>query len=138
MKTTDLVDWLASEMVRYDVKPEAEAFDLSHILKAHDMWRKGQITALPYVRFAMGAKNATPADRDVFDDYIHTVDRLFGPVAAWCAAGIGLAQPTLNEWSVSAVGHARTGLEANVWWDKDTLAPSSAALGARVVDPRGK
>jgi 3-keto-5-aminohexanoate cleavage enzyme len=28
----DLVDWLASEMIAYDVKPEVEAFDLSHIL----------------------------------------------------------------------------------------------------------
>ena len=30
----DLVDWLASEMLRYDVKPEIEAFDLSHIFQA--------------------------------------------------------------------------------------------------------
>lgn len=26
----DLVDWLAAEMIRYDIKPEVEAFDLSH------------------------------------------------------------------------------------------------------------
>ena len=35
----DLVDWLAAEMLAHDVKPEIEAFDLSHILKAHQMWR---------------------------------------------------------------------------------------------------
>jgi 3-keto-5-aminohexanoate cleavage enzyme len=29
----DLVDWLASEMLAHDVKPEIEAFDLSHILR---------------------------------------------------------------------------------------------------------
>lgn len=130
----DLVDWLASEMVTYGVKPEVEAFDLSHILKAHDMWRKGQITALPYVQFVMGVKNAMPADRDVFDYYIHTVKRLFGPNALWCAAGIGPAQLTLNEWSVSSGGHARTGLEDNVRLDRDTLAPSNAALVKRVAD----
>jgi 3-keto-5-aminohexanoate cleavage enzyme len=130
----DLVDWLASEMITYGVKPEVEAFDLSHILKAHDMWRKGQITALPYVQFVMGVKNAMPADRDVFDYYIHTVKRLFGPDAPWCAAGIGPAQLTLNEWSVSSGGHARTGLEDNVRLDRDTLAPSNAALVKRVTD----
>jgi 3-keto-5-aminohexanoate cleavage enzyme len=130
----DLVDWLASEMVSYGVKPEVEAFDLSHILKAHDMWKKGQITALPYVQFVMGVKNAMPADRDVFDYYIHTVKRLFGPNAPWCAAGIGPAQYTLNQWSVAAGGHARTGLEDNVRLDRDTLAPSNAALVARVTD----
>ena len=92
----DLVDWLAAEMITHGVKPEVEAFDLSHILKAHEMWRKGQIAALPYVQFVMGVKNAMPADRDVFDYYIHTVRRLFGADVHWCAAGIGPAQLTLT------------------------------------------
>src|SRR6478752_1299285 len=39
----DLVDWLASEMVRYDVKPEIEAFDLSMIFQAAAMQRAGKI-----------------------------------------------------------------------------------------------
>ena len=130
----DLVDWLAAEMITHAVKPEVEAFDLSHIFKAHAMWQAGQIAALPYVQFVMGVKNAMPADRDVFDYYIHTVHRLFGPDAPWCAAGIGPAQLTLNEWSVSAGGHARTGLEDNVRLTRDTLAPSNAALVRRVTD----
>jgi len=130
----DLVDWLASEMAAYDVKPEIEAFDLSHILKAHEMWKKGQITGLPYVQFVMGVKNAMPADREVFDYYIKTVHRLFGADAPWCAAGIGPNQIVLNEWAVSSGGHARTGLEDNVRLDKTTLAPSNAALVQRVVD----
>ena len=129
-----LVDWLAAEMVTYGVKPEVEAFDLSHILKAHDMWSKGQIIERPYVQFVMGVKNAMPADRDVFDYYIKTVHRLFGHDAPWCAAGIGPAQLTLNEWSVAAGGHARTGLEDNVRLNKHTLAPSNAALVRRVTD----
>lgn len=130
----DLVDWLASEMKTYNVMPEVEAFDLSHILKAHQMWQAGQIARRPYVQFVMGVKNAMPADREVFDYYIRTVHRLFGPDAPWCAAGIGPNQIVLNEWSVSAGGHARTGLEDNVRLDRDRLAPSNAALVRRVVD----
>jgi 3-keto-5-aminohexanoate cleavage enzyme len=129
----DLVDWLAAEMVKYEVKPEIEAFDLSHILKAHQMWKSGQITARPYVQFVMGVKNAMPADRHVFDYYVETVHRLFGPDTPWCAAGIGPAQLTLNEWAVSSGGHARTGLEDNVRLDRDTLAPSNAALVERLA-----
>jgi uncharacterized protein (DUF849 family) len=129
----DLVDWLASEMQTYGVMPEIEAFDLSHILKAKDMWDKGQLSRRPYVQFVMGVKNAMPADRAVFDYYIQTVHRLFGADAPWCAAGIGPAQIVLNDWAVSAGGHARTGLEDNVRLDKDTLAPSNAALVRRVV-----
>lgn len=130
----DLVDWLAAEMVTHGVKPEIEAFDLSHILKAHEMWKKGQITDLPYVQFVMGVKNAMPADREVFEYYIKTVHRLFGTDAPWCAAGIGPNQIVLNDWAVSSGGHARTGLEDNVRLDKTTLAPSNAALVRRVVD----
>lgn len=130
----DLVDWLAAEMLTYGVKPEIEAFDLSHILKAADMAKRGQLVGTPYVQFVMGVKNAMPADRDVFDYYIHTVKRLFGPDAPWCAAGIGPNQIVLNEWAISSGGHARTGLEDNVRLDKSTLAPSNAALNRRAVD----
>jgi 3-keto-5-aminohexanoate cleavage enzyme len=129
----DLIDWLAAEMSRYDVMPEIECFDLSHILKAADMKRKGQIKGTPYVQFVMGVKNAMPVDRHVFDYYIQTVHRLFGPDAPWCAAGIGPAQIVLNDWAVSSGGHARTGLEDNVRLDRDTLAPSNAALVQRVT-----
>ena len=130
----DLVDWLADDMIRHDVTPEIEAFDLSHILKAHQMWQAGLLAKRPYVQFVMGVKNAMPADRDVFDYYIHTVKRLFGADAPWCAAGIGPQQIALNEWAVAAGGHARTGLEDNVRLDRHTLAPSNAALVRRVVE----
>ena len=129
----DLVDWLASEMLKYNIKPEVEAFDLSHIFKAKEMADKGQIAGTPYVQFVMGVKNAMPVDRDVFDYYVHTVHRLFGPNAPWCAAGIGANQIVLNEWAISSGGHVRTGLEDNVKLDRDTLAPSNAALVKRAV-----
>ena len=130
----DLIDWLASEMITYDIKPEIEAFDLSHILMAAQMHERGQIRATPYVQFVMGVKNAMPADREVFDFYVRTVRRLFGTDAPWCAAGIGAQQIVLNEWSISNGGHARTGLEDNVRLDRDNLAPSNAALVKRTVE----
>lgn len=130
----DLVEWLASEMRAYDVKPEIEAFDLSHIFQAKAMQERGELLGTPYVQFVMGVKNAMPVDREVFDFYIHTVKRLFGTGAPWCAAGIGPNQIVVNEWAVSSGGHARTGLEDNVRIDRDTLAPSNAALVGRVVD----
>ena len=130
----DLVDWLAAQMASHGVMPEIEAFDLSHILQAHAMWRDGRLTARPYVQFVMGVRNAMPVDRDVFDYYRATVRRLFGTNAPWCAAGIGANQIVLNEWAVASGGHARTGLEDNVRLDRTRLAPSNAALVRRVVE----
>jgi uncharacterized protein (DUF849 family) len=129
----DLVDWLASEMRTHHVKPEIEAFDLSHIHQAAAMNRDGRIPGKLYVQFVMGVKNAMPVDRDVFDYYIKTVERL-APDAEWCAAGIGQHQLTLNEWCISSGGHTRTGLEDNIRLDRNTLAPSNAALVKRAAD----
>ena len=129
----NLVDWLAKEMHKYDIKPEIEAFDLSHIHHAALMKRDGRLSGRIYVQFVMGVKNAMPTDKDVFDYYIKTVERLL-PSAEWCAAGIGANQLVVNEWCVSQGGHTRTGLEDNVRLDKTTLVPSNAALVKRVVD----
>ncbi len=129
----DLVDWLASEMLKYDIKPEIEAFDLSHVFQAVKMQNDGRLKGPLYVQFVMGVKNAMPVDKDVFDFYVATLNRL-APDAQWCGAGVGPGQIIVNEWSIAAGGHTRTGLEDNMRIDRNTLAPSNAALVARAAD----
>lgn len=129
----DLVDWLAAQMKAHQVTPEIEAFDLSHIFQAVAMHKDGRLPGKLYVQFVMGVKNAMPADRDVFDFYVRTLGRL-APGTQWCAAGIGRHQLEINDWSIASGGHTRTGLEDNVRLDRETLAPSNAALVERAVD----
>jgi uncharacterized protein (DUF849 family) len=129
----DLVDWLAAEMRAYDIKPEIEAFDLSHIVQAALMARDGRLKSPLYVQFVMGVKNAMPADEEILDFYIRTLKRL-APDALWCGAGIGPNQIVMNEWCIARGGHARTGLEDNVRLDRHRLAPSNAALVRRTVE----
>jgi 3-keto-5-aminohexanoate cleavage enzyme len=80
----------------------------------------------------MGVKNAMPADERVLDFYIETLTRL-SPDARWCAAGIGPAQIVINEWAIGKGGHTRTDMEDNVRIDKNSLAPSNAALVKRAT-----
>lgn len=127
-----LVEWLADEMLKYEIKPEIEAFDLSHIHQAVNLSKQGKLKTPLYVQFVMGVKNSMPADKPTFDFYIETLKRL-APDAQWCGAGIGANQVVLNEWSIAAGGHTRTGLEDNVRLDSATLAPSNAALVERTV-----
>ena len=129
----ELIDWLAGEMLKYAIKPEIEAFDLSMIFSAVAMQQTGKIKGPLHVQFVMGVKNAMPVDRHAFEFYVETLDRL-APDATWTGAGIGKDQITLNRWSLELGGHCRTGLEDNVRWDKATLAPSNAALVKRVAD----
>src|SRR5215469_174980 len=128
----ELVDWLASEMLVHDVKPEIEAFDLSMIFQAVAMQKVSKIKGPLHVQFVMGVKNAMPVDREVFEFYIRTLARL-APGATWTGAGIGRDQLTLVRWSLELSGHCRTGLEDNVRMSRDTLAPSNAALVKQVV-----
>ena len=144
-----LVDWLAAEMAAHGVVPEVECFDLSHVYQAHVRWKDGRLPTSPrgydmerppYVQFVMGIRNAMPADRGAFDAMLAAKERLFGD-APWCAAGIGRHQLELNEWAAEAGGHLRTGLEDNVRLDRDTLAPSNAALvrrAAEIAERRGR
>ena len=129
----ELILWLAEQMRINKVMPEVEAFDLSHIINAIDMHSKGLLYGDLYVQFVMGVKNAMPADETIFKFYVELMQKR-APKSEWCGAGIGANQILVNEWSIKAGGHTRVGLEDNVRLDKETLAPSNAALVKRAVE----
>ncbi len=129
----ELIAMLAEKMLANGVKPEVEAFDLSMIYKAVEMEKAGAIKGPLHVQFVMGVKNAMPVDRPAFEFYVETLRRL-APDATWTGAGIGKDQITLVNWSLELGGNVRTGLEDNIRLDKDTLAPSNAALVKQAVD----
>ena len=129
----ELILWLAEQMRIHKVMPEVEAFDLSHIINAIDMHSKGLLYGDLYVQFVMGVKNAMPADETIFKFYVELMQKRV-PKSEWCGAGIGANQILVNEWSIRAGGHTRVGLEDNVRLDKETLAPSNAALVKRAVE----
>lgn len=129
----DLVDWLALEMRTHGIKPEVEAFDLSMIFQAARMAEDGRIQGPLHVQFVMGVRNAMPVDRRAFEFYVETLRRL-APDATFTGAGIGRDALTLARWSLELGGHCRTGMEDNVRLDRDTLAPSNAALVRQVAE----
>jgi 3-keto-5-aminohexanoate cleavage enzyme len=128
----DLIEWLATRMQELHVKPEIEAFDLSMIFQAARLRERGLIDGPLHVQFVMGIRNAMPVDREVFEFYVRTLQRLV-PGSTWTGAAIGRHQMEVARWSIELGGHCRTGMEDNVRLDRDTLAPSNAALVTEVV-----
>lgn len=123
---------LAGKMRDYGVKPEIEVFDLSMLYQAVRLADEGVLAAPLHVQFVFGVKNAMPAIEHVLHFEVAELKRLM-PAATWTAAGIGRHQLEVNRWCLERGGHCRTGLEDNVRWDKDTLAPSNAALVKRLA-----
>lgn len=63
----DFIEHLAGEMLKYDIKPEIEIFDLAMLYNAANLVTKGLIRAPAHVQFVMGIPNAMPAKRSVLE-----------------------------------------------------------------------
>ena len=128
----DFIEDLAGEMLKYDIKPEIEIFDLAMLYNAANLVAKGLVHAPAHVQFVMGIPNAMPAKRSVLEFLIKELHEVL-PQATWTAAGIGKHQLVLNEWALELGGHVRTGLEDNIRFDKDHIAKDNAQLVTRVA-----
>jgi 3-keto-5-aminohexanoate cleavage enzyme len=128
----EFVDGLASEMLKYDIKPEIEIFDLAMLYNAANLIERGLLKNPPHVQFVMGVPNAMPARRSILEFLISELKEIM-PDATWTAAGIARYQLPVNEWTLELGGHVRTGLEDNTRFDKTRLAKDNAELVARLA-----
>jgi len=131
--SNELIAELAGTMLKYDVKPEIEVFDLAMLYNAANLVSQGLLKNPLHVQFVLGVKNALPAHRDILEFELEKLHELL-PDATWVAAGIGKAQLEVNRWCLELDGHMRTGLEDNIRIDAGQLAPSNAALVKRAAD----
>ncbi|HQT77434.1 MAG: 3-keto-5-aminohexanoate cleavage protein [Rhodospirillales bacterium 20-64-7] len=129
----DFVRSLATRMRDFGIKPEIEVFDLAMLYNTADLVAEGLILSPPHVQFVFGVKHALPARRDILEFEIAKLRELL-PDATWTAAGIGRHQFEVAQWALELGGHCRTGLEDNIRMDRHTLAPSNAALVARITE----
>ncbi len=127
------IDELAAEMLKFDIKPEVEIFDVAMLYNAVSLVRRGLLATPPHVQFVMGIPNALPARRQLLEFLISELEELL-PDATWTAAGVARYQFTVNQWCLELGGHCRTGLEDNIKFDRYRLAQSNAELVQKIVD----
>ena len=122
-----LVDELAGKMKRFDVKPEIEVFDLSHIHGAKRLVDAGLMDRHAHLQFVMGVRNAMPAVERLLKVLVEEA-RAALPDMTWTAAGIGRHQSEVADWALGLGGHVRTGMEDNIRVAKDRLTSGNAEL----------
>jgi uncharacterized protein (DUF849 family) len=128
----DMVIALAEKMIAKGIKPELECFDYGMINAANMLIAKGLLGEGPhYFNLLLGSRYSVPA----------TARHLSGMIAdipddsLWSAAGIGLFQLPMNTLAIAMGGHARVGLEDNIFhgFDRTELA-TNQGLVERVAD----
>ncbi len=125
---------LATQMRKFEIAPEIEIFDLSHIHGAKRLIDTGLMSPRPHVQFVMGVQNAMPADEHLLDILLAETRRII-PDATWTAAGIGRHQSQVMDWALRRGAHAvRTGMEDNIRISKDRLASGNAELVSDAAD----
>ena len=124
----DLVDALAGEMRRLEIKPEMEIFDLSMVNNAVALADRDLAVGPLHFNFVMGLRGAMPAK---IEHLVHLSTGLPAE-STWTVSGIGAAQLKMNLHAVLMGGHVRVGLEDNIYYKKGKLA-TNEMLVERIV-----
>ncbi len=115
LNSPDLVQRLAIEMKLRGIVPELEAFDLGMINYAKYLSNKRMIEPPYYFNLILG--NVASAQTDLV--HIGMMVHDLPDQTIWSLGGIGEFQLQANVLGVAAGGGARTGLEDNIWSDKE-------------------
>jgi uncharacterized protein (DUF849 family) len=111
------------------VKPELEIFDSGDLLIARDLINEGLITGVPMIQIATGIKwgwASSPAT-------LLYAQTMIPADAVWYAFGIGSWEMPFVALSTIGGGHARVGLEDNIYLEKGVLAQTNAQLVTKAV-----
>jgi uncharacterized protein (DUF849 family) len=120
-----------AELIRKTrAKPEIEVFDLGHVRLAAEMVGKGLFDAPPLFQLCLGVPWGAPASTEG----MLAMKSLLPEGALWAAFGISRFQFPMVAQAVILGGHARVGLEDNLYIDRGKLAPGNAALVEKAVE----
>ncbi|MBL8266293.1 3-keto-5-aminohexanoate cleavage protein [Steroidobacter sp.] len=109
---------MAKTFLEHGVKPEIEIFAPGDLLFANQMVSEGLFAPPPFYQMVLGTRWGLPADVET----ILYLKRLLPPEAMWAAFGIGRQQMPMVAQSVLLGGHARVGLEDNLYLDRGVFA----------------
>jgi uncharacterized protein (DUF849 family) len=109
---------MAATFKEHGVKPEIEVFAPGDVLFANQMVSEGLFASPPFYQMVLGAKWGLPSDVET----ILYLKRMLPPGALWAAFGIGPQQMPMVAQSVVLGGHARVGLEDNLYLERGVFA----------------
>ncbi|RJQ79112.1 BKACE family enzyme [Amycolatopsis panacis] len=141
VSTPDMLRAGARRIQELGVKPELEIFDSGQLWFASKLVEEGLIDAPPLFQLCMGIPYGAPADPGLLQAMVH----LLPESAQWASFAIGRDQMPWVAQSVLLGGHARVGLEDNLYLSRGVKATNGRLveravgivqdLGAQVASP---
>ena len=125
----ELIEALARDMRRNNIKPEMEIFDVSMINNAVTLLKKGLVDPPLHFDFVLGLMGALPA---TIENLVHLKNSIPAD-STWTVAAIGRAQLAMNVHAILMGGHVRVGLEDNIYYSKGRLA-TNEQLVERILE----
>ena len=120
---------LAAKIRAAGAVPELECYEVGHVDEALSLAAEGAIAPPLHFQFVLGIKGAIGAR----DDVLHFMRSLVPMGATWGVAAVGRWQQPMTELAMRLGGHARVGLEDNIYLSKGVLSEGSAPLVARAA-----
>jgi 3-keto-5-aminohexanoate cleavage enzyme len=124
----DMVD-MAQTMNECEVKPELECYDVGMINNCLHLRDIGALKEPLYFQCVMGVLGCIPA---TLDNLLHMV-RQIPEKYPWSACAVGLSEWPIVTASIITGGHARVGMEDNIYLSEGELAKSNAELVEKTV-----
>jgi 3-keto-5-aminohexanoate cleavage enzyme len=108
---------------------ELECYEVGHVDEALALLKEGAIVEPLHFQFVLGVPGGIGAREDVLRFLVSQVPQ----GATWGVAAVGRHQRPMTELAMTLGGHARVGLEDNIYLEKGVLAEGSAPLVARAA-----
>ncbi|MBV2363000.1 BKACE family enzyme [Streptomonospora nanhaiensis] len=141
VSTPDMLRAGAKRIQELGVRPELEIFDTGQLWFAKQMYAEGLIDDPALFQLCTGIPYGAPADPGVLQSMV----RLLPEGAQWASFAIGRMQMPWVAQSILLGGHARVGLEDNLYLSRGVKATNAQlvekavgiieSLGARVATP---
>lgn len=118
----------------HGTKPEIECYDVGHLFNTKHFYDRGLLEPPIQIQFVMGVLGGIGATPQQLSHMIQTCERLFGDDYSFSVIGAGRMQFPLACQGVTMGGHARVGLEDNIYLRKGELAESNAEMVSKAAD----
>jgi 3-keto-5-aminohexanoate cleavage enzyme len=120
---------LAARIKKAGSIAELECYEVGHVEEAFHLLKEGAIGHPLHFQFVLGV----PGGIGAHEENVHYMKSMVPKEATWAVAAVGRFQQPMTELAMRLGGHARVGLEDNIYLSKGVLSEGSAPLVARAA-----